>query len=1079
MADSKINEFLGRGTTAERLAFVPSPPSPPVPPGNAYLFWDEDLQGLFAYDVGGAAWVDLTASGTGTVTSVAMTMPGIFSVAGSPVTGAGTLAVTLATQTANKVFAGPSSGGAAAPTFRSLVAADIPDLSAVYQVVGGVAAHALLSAAHSDTLAGTVVRGDVIIGNATPKWSRLAVGAAYAVLGSDGTDVSWNAATGTGNVVRATGPTLVAPALGTITSGVLTNATGLPVSTGIAGLGTGVATWLATPSSANLLAALTTKTGTGLNVFDTAPTFPTTVTLGAAAGATGQALFKGTTSGTVTLTVADAAGTWTMKLPTSGGTSGYVLQTDGTGITSWVAQSGGGGGGPHDLLSSTHADTLAASVTRGALIVGNSTPKWSALTVGAVDSMLASDGTDAAWSTKPSLGALTLKTGSTATFGGFGSALVVDTDSSLYWQIVVKDSAAVSDHYGIYSFAAGAFGFQSELYATTGTSLTFGPNGMAIESNARGTGAIAGKFVSAGRNTSGSGAAGALALINKSGTTRYVWQDATNALRIGSAMPTEDASVSDTSGTLLALGSWTLSQFAATTSAQLASIISDETGTGALVFGTAPTLTGPVTIAEAVGSSGLTITGATQTASFPALNITQTWNNAAVVFSAAKINVTNTASASGSRLLDLGVGGSTLFAIDKSGDIAKVSASSFYIKPATGQYTYLGADGGGGALVVRSGALSFTDSVDLWLYRDAANVLAQRNSTFAQTFRLCSTYTDASNYERQALTYDGVQFTWAAENAGTGTMRPMRITTGSILAIDTSNGVFFRNQAGGTQYGALQSTGFTITPATSTATSGTVVSSSVTRTFAPTATSTMVGIGFQISPTINFSNVTPGAGSYEALKIAVTETALPTGTNYLIRASAGAAGTTDKFTVTNGGKITTAAQAGLNGTGTTFTIQHGGGDVLDLWSGGSVALSASFGLGWGSSGVNSVDLQVFRDGADKLAQRRGTNAQTFNVYETYTDVSNYSRIALKAQAGSYYQLIPQAAGTGTLRGLQFGGASGLLGFYGATPIVQPTTAIAAATRVGGGGTALTDTDTFDGYTIAQVTKALRNMGALA
>ena len=52
-----------------------------------------------------------------------------------------------------------------------------------------------------------------------------------------------------------------ATALGTPVSATLTNATGLPVSTGVSGLGTNVATFLATPSSANLAAALTDETG--------------------------------------------------------------------------------------------------------------------------------------------------------------------------------------------------------------------------------------------------------------------------------------------------------------------------------------------------------------------------------------------------------------------------------------------------------------------------------------------------------------------------------------------------------------------------------------------------------------------------------------------------------------------------------------------------------------------------------------------------------------------------------------------------------------------------------------------------
>lgn len=67
-------------------------------------------------------------------------------------------------------------------------------------------------------------------------------------------------------------------ALGTPASGVLTNCTGLPVSSGISGLGTGVATWLATPTSANLASAVaTTSTGSGSLVFHTSPTFVTPI----------------------------------------------------------------------------------------------------------------------------------------------------------------------------------------------------------------------------------------------------------------------------------------------------------------------------------------------------------------------------------------------------------------------------------------------------------------------------------------------------------------------------------------------------------------------------------------------------------------------------------------------------------------------------------------------------------------------------------------------------------------------------------------------------------------------------------
>jgi hypothetical protein len=99
------------------------------------------------------------------------------------------------------------------------------------------------------------------------------------------------------NALLFTNSTLVAPVLGTPASGTLTNCTGLPIATGVANLGTGVATFLTTPSSANLLAALTDETGTGANVFANTPTL-VTPNIGAATGtsltATGAIVSTGT-----------------------------------------------------------------------------------------------------------------------------------------------------------------------------------------------------------------------------------------------------------------------------------------------------------------------------------------------------------------------------------------------------------------------------------------------------------------------------------------------------------------------------------------------------------------------------------------------------------------------------------------------------------------------------------------------------------------------------------------------------------------------------------------------------------------
>jgi hypothetical protein len=75
--------------------------------------------------------------GTGTVTSVSLSTPSIFSVSGSPILNAGTLSFDFNNQISGTFLAGPISGTSAYPTFRNITSSDVPVLSNLYLPLSG------------------------------------------------------------------------------------------------------------------------------------------------------------------------------------------------------------------------------------------------------------------------------------------------------------------------------------------------------------------------------------------------------------------------------------------------------------------------------------------------------------------------------------------------------------------------------------------------------------------------------------------------------------------------------------------------------------------------------------------------------------------------------------------------------------------------------------------------------------------------------------------------------------------------------------------------------------------------------
>jgi hypothetical protein len=378
-------------------------------------------------------------------------------------------------------------------------------------------------------------------------------------------------------------------------------------------------------------------------------------------------------------------------------------------------------------------------------------------------------------------------------------------------------------------------------------------------------------------------------------------------------------------------------------------------------------------------------------------DLVDTWNNGATTFTAIKMNVTDTASNVNSLLMDLQVGGSSLFNVTKGG-----------VAAATAGFT----TAGNALLNSNSSQLIFGASSDLVITRDAADTLAQRRGVNAQTSRIYNTYTDASNYERLELSWSSNIISIGPTAAGTGAVRSMQFSSG------------------GTGRWTLNTSGHLLANADNTYDIGASGATRPRRFYLGGGSLT----GAEADSSLTISPIWNTTGTPTAMLLNVTDTA----SNAASRLMDLQVGGSTRFNVDkngnvryNGTVLMGGASRGYSGgiffqpfftsffeetsTPSASNAVFGYGPVGGL---GAVTLKSTCRLGWATGNATpDGDLYLFRDAAGTLAQRNGVNAQTSRIYNTYTDASNYERGKME-WASNVLRIGTEKAGTGTARALE-------------------------------------------------------------
>lgn len=234
-------------------------------------------------------------------------------------------------------------------------------------------------------------------------------------------------------------------------------------------------------------------------------------------------------------------------------------------------------------------------------------------------------------------------------------------------------------------------------------------------------------------------------------------------------------------------------------------------GTFATANAATPPAIGNTTPAAITGTTGtfstLTANNGTLTASAPVLDLSQTWNNAAVTFTGVNIAISESASAAGSRFFDVKRGATSIFSLrnfvgNSADEVLGIQGPSrgFIFGPqgtTTGSGFFslrwqLNLAGLARDAIFAWGTDVYGTTYDLAIQRDAADTLAQRRLANPQTFRLYNT-TDAglANYERGFMRWSSNVLQIGSESAGSGTSRNLELYSGGALrmTLSTASGV--------------------------------------------------------------------------------------------------------------------------------------------------------------------------------------------------------------------------------------------------------------------------------------------------